>query len=146
MQAFAHARQQRMHALEIGRDAGAVAAAVRAHAQVFLDREAGEDAAAFRHQRDAAAHALVGGQRVDARAGVADLAGERLDAGQRVQRARLACAVGADQADQFARAQFEVDAAYRAHPVVGDVQVADLQQGRRRLISAHGGRLPGRLR
>ena len=81
------------------------------HAQVLLDRQAGEDAAAFGNQRNTLSEPLVGRHRGDRLAFIDEVAtGERERARQCVESGGLARAVGTDQAHQFALVELEVDA------------------------------------
>jgi hypothetical protein len=103
LQALLDPRQHAEDALHVGLDGFVVAPAVGAHAQVLLDRQAGEDAAPFRHQGQALAQALVGRQLVDALAVVEQLAAGRAQgAGDGVEGGGLAGAVGPDQRHQLA--------------------------------------------
>ena len=94
----------------------------RAHLQIFEHRHAHEDAAAFRRLRDLQAGDLVGRQLGDVAAGERDAAFARARiAEDRHHQRRLAGAVRADQRDDLAVADFDVDALQR-----GDVAVIGL--------------------
>ena len=117
--AFLQAREQREDALDVRLDRRAIGACVGAHREVFLDRQRAEHAAALGHHREAAADELERRVAGDVVAVVADRA--RLDRQQpadALQRRRLARAVGADQADELAVADVEVDALDRLDAAV----------------------------
>ena len=80
-----------------------------------------------RPRRDHAVAALAG----DVLAIEADLAGGGFQhAGDGAHEAGFAGAVGADDADELAGRDGEVDAAHRLDPAVGDAEAADGKQGR----------------
>src|SRR6202030_1620365 len=81
------------------------------HLQVFVNRHARKDAAAFRRLRDARADNVVG-RKVGDVAAVEDdaaFARARVSADRHHQRG-FAGAIGADQPNDLARAYFEIDA------------------------------------
>ena len=97
--------------------------------QVLLDRQAGEQPATFRHQRDAHSSARVGAARRHVDAVEHDApAGERVLAGDGAQQRRLAGAVGADQGDRLALADGEADAAHGGQQAVARLETLDRQQ------------------
>ena len=98
-----------------------------AHLQVFHDRHAQEDAAAFRRLRDLEPRDLVRGQTRDIPPGERDRALLRAGiSADRHHQSRLASTVGADQRYDLALADLDVHA-----PQGGDVAVIGLD-------SAHG--------
>ncbi|MGY4377548.1 hypothetical protein ACVWZ3_005187 [Bradyrhizobium sp. i1.3.6] len=129
--ALLQAREQREHALQRGLAFGVGASGgVRPHLEVFRHAHAREDAAAFRRLRDAQMGDLVGRNVGDVSAFVQDLAGAgaRLAEDRHHQR-RLAGAVGADQRDDLAGADLDIDALQRLDLAVGGAQAPDRQQG-----------------
>ena len=106
-------------------------------AQVLGDGERREHAAAARHLRHAARGDLVR-RRVGDLAPVEDhRAAVGLDhAGDRLQQRRLAGAVRAEQRDDLALVDLEVDAEQHLHAAVGDVEPAHEQQLRPALRGA----------
>ena len=124
-------RKQTEHALDVIADRRAIAAGVRAHRQVFLDGERAKNSATFRDHGQALADELERGLAGDVFVGVAD--GSRLDrlqAGDALERCRLACAVCADQADELALRDGEIDALDRLNAAVGDLQALELEERR----------------
>src|SRR5580692_1481449 len=95
-------------------------------AQIFLDREQRKDLTALRHIGDAAPRPLRRSQRGDVAAFPGDgAAAHRLLAGQRIEEARLADAVAAEHAGDFARLGLERNRAQRLRGAV--VQVDSLR-------------------
>ena len=102
---------------------------VGAHREVLLDGQRAEHAAAFGHHGETLAHELEGGTARHVLAGVADGAVlHRLQAGDALQRRRLAGAVGADQADELAAVDVEVDALDGVDAAVRDLDARELEQ------------------
>ena len=103
-----------------------VAAGEGAEPQIFQRRHVGDDAAALHHLEDAAADDLVGIDAVDALAVEHDLAARDLavlgleQSGDRLQRRRLARAIGAEQRDDRAFRHLEAQAAQHQDDVVID--------------------------
>ncbi len=97
---------------EFGQVVAGVRAAVQggqAHEEVLVHGEVGEQAAALRDVREAAAGAGVGGVLLDVLAVQADLSGrDGVQAGDGAQQGGLADAVAADEGDGFRVAHFEV--------------------------------------
>ncbi len=104
-------------------------AAEGAQAQVVLHAHQAEQLAALGHQHhalvDALGHVVVAQQRL---AGVGHLALAGQQADQRRHQGGLAGAIGADQADDLAFLQVQVEVAYRLDLAVVDRQVAHIQQ------------------
>ena len=63
---------------------------------------------------------------------------DRLQAADALERRRLARAVGADQADELALADVEVDALDRVDAAVGDLELVELEQRRVRCVPSSG--------
>ena len=113
-------RHEQRERLEHGVDVPAAGPARGgAHPQVLLDRQAGEQPAPLRNERDAHPHAPVGGH-------AGDVAGRRarpcrrrrlVRAGDRAQQGRLAGTVRAHERERLARIERERDA--RAPPAAG---------------------------
>ena len=112
------ARKQRQHAFEVAVEV-AVVGDGRAHLQIFQHRHAREDAAAFRSLRQFQAGDLVRRHAGDIAAVEVDraFARARVAADCHHQR-RLAGAVGADQRDDLAVVDVEVDALERLYAPV----------------------------
>ena len=107
---------------------GLVAAHVGAQAQVLLDRQAGEGAAAVGHVGHAHAHHRLGGLahqllavELDAAAGLDHLA-------QRAQRGRLAGAVGAEDGGDVAGLEREVHVVQHLRRAVRRAQLVHFQE------------------
>ena len=131
--ALAQAREQREHALEVGRDRVAVGAGEGAHLQVLEHGHAREDPATLRRLRDPQAHDAVGGEAVEA------LPVEDHGAPARPHRAEdgaegggLAGAVGADEGDDLPRLDGERDPAQGADIAVVGVHVVEGEHARYR--------------
>ncbi len=125
-------RKQREDALQ---PAGAIGLAavggVGAHLQVFRNAHARENPAAFRRLGDAQPGDFVRRHVGDVLPVEFDLAGAGAGlAEDRHHQRRLAGAVGADQGDDLARLDLEVDALQRLDLAVGRAQAADREQGR----------------
>src|SRR5271163_4044449 len=96
--------------------------------EVFLDRELREDAPPLGYMGDAAGDDGIGGEAADRSALKADLAGGwAQQAGDRLERRRLARAVGADQRNDFAAAHLQADPAERLHLIVEDIETDDFE-------------------
>ena len=108
--AVAQPRKQREHALEVGIEVGGVGHG-GADLQILHHRHARKNAAAFRRLRDAELGDLVRRQAGDVAAGEADtaFAGARVAEHRHHQR-RFAGAVGADQRDDLAFVDVDIDA------------------------------------
>jgi hypothetical protein len=103
----------------------------RAHLHVLDDRHAREDAAPFRHHREAALEQFVRRDALDRLAHVLDVTRRvRLQTRDRLHRRGLARAVRADQRDQLALRDFEVDALDCLDAAVIDLQALDFQHCR----------------
>ena len=129
VRALAQPREIAVDALDIGGDAGAVAARHGAELQVLLDRHAAEGAAPFRHMGDAEPRALLrrfSGERL---AGEDDLAGGLDHAGQRAQRRGLAGAVGAEKGGDVALDDVEVDPVQDLRRAVEGAELSGGEQG-----------------
>ena len=116
--------------------ARAVAPREGAGEQIFLDRQMAEAVAALHHLDGAAAHQFVRRGTIDALALEQDLALGDLAAlrpqeiGDRLQRRRLARAIGAEQRDDAAPPQAERDALqHEGDAVVDDLYIADFEDG-----------------
>jgi len=123
--------KQREDALERTLPFGLGAAGgVSTHLEVFRHAHAREDAAALRRLCDAQMRDPVGWHLGDVAAPEQDLAGAgaRLAEDRHHQR-RLAGAIGADQGDDLARIDLEVDALERLDLAVGSAEAADREQG-----------------
>ena len=114
-----------------------VAAGEGAELQILDRRHVGDDAAALHHLEDAAADDLVGIDAVDALAVEHDLAADDFavlgleQARDRLQRRRLAGAVGAEQRHDRALRHLEAEAAQHQDDLVVDhLDVADAEQRR----------------
>ncbi len=122
-------RNHRVDLVDFARDLLIVIARERAHQQVFVHRQPGEDAAAFGAQRNAQPDERVRRRPCDVLATVEHAPARRLDeAGQRTERRGLAGAIGADQRDQFAFIDVEVDPFDGADAAVGDFQPLHIEQ------------------
>ena len=105
--ALAQPREEREHALEIGRRSPSRSVRAKAPSSRFSQHgHAREDPAALRRLGDAEPHDAIGGQRVDALAVEGDGAAPRPHGAEdRLERRGLAGAVGADQRDDLAPAR-----------------------------------------
>ena len=93
-------------------------------AEVLPDREGREDALAARHHHHAAAGDLVGGQALQLLPGEGDRPAARLEqVGDALEQGRLAGAVGAEEGDDLALVDVEVQAEEDLHRAVGRVEV-----------------------
>jgi hypothetical protein len=100
-----------------------------AHQQVLGHGQAREDAAPFRHQGQAVAHAVVGGNAHQVMAGVMHPAGGGMQQpSQGVQRRGLAGTVGADEGDQLTLPHAEADALHRPDAAIGDGEILHHEQ------------------
>src|SRR6058998_1449062 len=130
-------------ALEVLVHGATVAPNVRAHLEVLPDGEVGEDATSLGTVGDAGREDVRGLGAVD-RAPVEHDAPARggEQAGNRAQRGRLAGAVGADHADEFAGVHDQIEAPEDRHGTVRGVEVFEAEQ---RSAVRHGRRrTPGR--
>ena len=100
-----------------------------AHLQILQHRHAREDAAAFRRLRELEPRDLVGRHAGDVAAGEFNraLAGARIAADRHHQRG-FAGAVGADQRDDLALVDLEIDALERHHAAVEGLHAAHRQE------------------
>ena len=97
--------------------------------EVLLDRERREDAATFRHQRDAVGDSPVGGIAGERLAVVPDVAAHRLnEPDDRLQQRRLAGSVGADDRHRLGLGDVQVDAEQRLEVAVADIEAVDVEQ------------------
>jgi hypothetical protein len=117
------------HLVHVARDLGLVLADEGAHQQILGDGHAREHAAALGHHCQAALEQLVGSLALGTGAEHVDAAGPGLGAGDRLEAGGLARAVGADQGDQLAGAHLERDALHGLDAAIGDLEVADLEDG-----------------
>src|SRR5207302_3471444 len=104
-----------------------------AEPEVLLDRELGEDASAFRDERNAGARdrlGLAADRRLPAQAYVAGPDADQ--AGEGVQRRRLPGAVRADQPDDLRLADTEREVPHGGDGTVVNPEAADVEDGRRR--------------
>src|SRR5438876_3301400 len=142
--ALAEPRKVLIDALEVpaGADAGV---GVGAREQILLDREVLEDAAPLQDLHDARAHEVGGVAAVDALpaeldGALGDLAPLGVQQiGDRLERGRLAGAVGPEEGDDAPRGALERHPLeHQDHVVVDDLDVVDAQQGggRRHLLLA----------
>src|SRR3954471_10145334 len=105
--------------------------------QVLLDRQVVEQLDRLERAHEPAPRSHVRAQAGDVVSVERDAAARgRVIAGERVDRRRLAGAVGADQADDLARGHLQVDVVDRGDPAVGDAQGVDVQQCAQALSSA----------
>ena len=124
--ALLEAREQIVHAGKIVRER--VLAQVCADAQILRHGQVRKDPAALRHERDAARDDLVGRFSDQIRTVQQNFAGLRPDqTGDGLQRRGLACAVRADEGDDLAFFDGQVDALDGLDAAVGDDQILDLQ-------------------
>ena len=97
--------------------------------QILLDRQAREQPAALRHQRDAQRRARVRGSAADVVALEQDAPpARRMRAGDRAQQRRLAGAVGADQRDVSPWLDRQADAAHGLQQAVARFEPFDDEQ------------------
>src|SRR5689334_12964924 len=119
-----------VHPLDIGGDAGLVAAGHSAELQILLDRDAQERAAPLRYMRDAEPHNVLGRPAGDRFAAKADFAIRSHHAAQRAQYGRLARTIGAKKRADMTLANVEADAVERLVFAVESVDASDLQHRR----------------
>jgi hypothetical protein len=104
----------------------AVAAGEGAELQILQRRHVGDDAATLHHLENAAANDLVGIDAIDPRAVKDDFAAGDFavlgleQSGDRLQRGRFACAIGAQQRHDCALRHFQAQAAQHQDDVVID--------------------------
>src|SRR5262249_21921274 len=116
-------------ALDILPDARLVVADVGAHREVLLDRQRAEDPAPLGHHRKAPAHKLVGTAAGNILAVVADRSRlHGLQAGDSLERGRLAGAVRADEANELPFLDMEVDSLDRLNASVGDLDSGEVEK------------------
>ncbi len=135
--ALLEAREIAVDALEVGADRGvAVTAREGAGQEILLDREMGEALAAFHHLDAAAPHQHIGRERLHGGAvehdrALGDLAALGVQqVGDRLERRRLAGAVGAEQRDDRALRHRERDALEdEDDAVVDDLDVVEREDG-----------------
>ena len=98
--------------------------------EILLHGEGGEEAAPFRHPRDAAPGPLPPRARPEGLPFELHAAGRRGDeAHERLQDRGLARPVGPEEPHGLARAHLEGHAAHGLHVAVPDVEVGDAEQG-----------------
>lgn len=108
---------------------GTIWTSICTHFEVFLDGHVREHAAALRALRKAKLYDLVGGHVVDRRTHKLDRARLRAEqARNRIQNGTLACAVCADQCDDFALVDFKGDAFDRVNCAIIDMKIIDGKQ------------------
>src|SRR5207237_9990976 len=131
--ALAEDGKQRVDALERAGHARGIALRVGAHLEVLEHRHLREDDAALRHIGEAAAQDEVGPHAGDLLAVEDHTALARAEeADDRLERRRLAGAVGPDNADNLARVHLERDILQDVHlAVAGGEPVRDEQRGLR---------------
>ncbi len=120
----------RIHALDVGEDAGAVLAGDGPELEILLHRHGGEGAAALRYMGDAEPDDALGGAVVQRLAVELDAAGRAHHVADRAQRGGLAGAVGAQQRGQRALVEGEGQAMERLDLTVVGAQVLDVEQCR----------------
>src|SRR5437879_10783190 len=137
MRALLQTREALVHLLEV---VGylAVAPRERAHLQVLGNGHAGEQTPPLRHQGEPAPGQLMGGDGVDGLAEQLDRSTPRQQARDRLQRARLAGAIGADQRDQLAGLHLQIDRLDGLDGAVADTQPRDPQRHRANAASCRG--------
>src|SRR6266700_3202715 len=125
---FREPREKLEHAGAVGSDLGA-GARIRAHREVFLDAELGKHAAPLGHHDEPRARAPERGDPGEV-AAVEPYRPRRRrrKTRDRAQGRRLPRAVRADQADELAPGDFEVDPLHRADASVADFETADFEQ------------------
>jgi hypothetical protein len=104
-----------------------IRAGVDAHHEVFVDRHAPQNSAALRHEHDATADVAFGVVRPELVAFVHDVTLKRQQAGNGARDRALAGAVGAEQCDDLARLDVEINAAHRGDGAISDLQAARCQ-------------------
>ena len=129
MRSFSRGNSAKTRSSAAGAFGLAAVGRVGAHLQVFRHAHARENPAAFRRLRDAQPGDLVRRHAGDVLAVELDMAGAgaRLAEDRHHQR-RLAGAVGADQGDDLAGVDLEIDALQRLDLAVGGAQAADREQ------------------
>src|SRR5262249_46475817 len=126
--ALAQPREQREHLVHARGERRAVAPDERAHLEILVHGQGREELPTFRNPRhpelvDAMRRHAVNGPALELdRAARFDEAEDRLD------RARLAGAVGAEDGADLARGHLERDAADRGHGAVADLEILHAQQ------------------
>src|SRR3954453_18667286 len=139
--ALLEAREERVDAVDVLADPGAVAAGERAHLEVLEDRHPREDAPPLGRLGDPDLGDRVARQALDVAAVEDDPPGPRRDdARDGPQRRRLAGAVGADQRDDLALVDLERDALQRLDRAVERVDVLDDED---RVVAVRRGGAPG---
>src|ERR1700682_97767 len=129
--ALAQAGKEREPPLEVLLAVRARAARVSAHAQVLQHGHLGKDAAAFGHVDDAQLDHLVRRELRQIAPVEEQPTRQRAQEPRDVaQRGALARAVAAHQRDDLPGPHLERDAVQDVHVAIGEVQLADLQQGR----------------
>ncbi len=109
--------------------AAVVGAAIGAHLQVLVHRQAEHDLAAFGYQGELPAQPLRRRQRGDVFAVETDAsAGRRYQALQRAQQRGLAGAVGAEHGHQFVGGDGQRHSLDRVGAAVTDIEIFDLKQ------------------
>ena len=126
-------RQQLEHALERLLPVRPRRRQVGAELEILEHGHERKQASALGNEHDRPLHPFVGRQPVDPFAVEPDLAlHARLDAGDAQQRAALAGAVGADEADDLALVHPQVDVVQHLRPVVKGVEATNAQHRSRR--------------
>jgi len=120
--------EQVEHLVDVRGDPGLVGARVGTELEVASHRQFRKQAAPFGHERQPERDAFVRRQRVYGPSLEGDAAAvERIQAGGRAQRGRLAVAVAADEGDDLAGADLQGHVGQRRHAVVADAQVGEDQ-------------------
>src|SRR5439155_1210679 len=121
-------RKQLESARAVGGDPG-VGPGVGSHREIFLDAQLGEHPASLGHHDEPGPGARERGDSGEITAAEPYRPrSNRRKPGDGAQRRGLARAVGADQADEFARGDFEIDPLHRADSAVADFQAANFEQ------------------
>src|SRR5262249_42873925 len=128
-------REIAIDALEIGADLRAVAADIGAEAEILLDAELHESAAAVRYMGNAEARDLLGREARDVASAEPEGALPLHHRRDRPQQRRLAGAIGTQQRGDAARLHREVDTVQHLRRTVGGVEAAHLQQRRHHAAS-----------
>ncbi len=116
------------HALEVVPEVASLASAPRAEAQVLLDREVHERAAALRRMRDAELNDVFGGLALERLVFEPNRAGRLDHARDRAQGRCLAGAVGAEDGRDSAPRHAEADPMQRLRASVEGLELLDLEK------------------
>ena len=107
-----------------------------AELEVFADRQTRQDLASLRDLHEPLPDDPVGGRRREIELAESRHARVRAQhARQRIENGRLAGSVGSDEGDDLSLADAERDPAHRLDRAVGDLQIANVEEGRGRLGS-----------